>query len=625
MIHLNPCSLPEELLPGLQALAPLYGFQLGSEGVLLSAVPGDKIRVDLSEGKATVAFRRRIHFFRGLGLLLEALSRGETAFSACETPQFDTNGAMFDVSQGNAVPRVETVKKLLCRMAVMGLNLLMLYCEDSYTVPEEPYFGYMRARYTEAELRECDDFADALGIEMAPCIQTLSHLTDALKWQAFNDIKEDPDTLFVGGEKTYEFIEHLIRAASAPFRSRRIHIGMDEAWRLGRGRYLTEHGLVPSEKIMQEHLKRVMEIVRRLGLVPMMWSDMFFRAFADGDYYKADIEIPEGAEKLVPPDVSLVYWDYYHLDEEFYHNFIQKHRLFGEPIFAGGIWTWFGYGANWGMTFAATHPALRACKTLGVKEVFATIWGDNGTESDILANLLGLMLFAEHGYAKEFDEEKFRRRFEFCCDACYDDFYALRLLDETPGCAKGNLEQVNPAKYLMWQDLLAGLFDYHIAGLPLEKHYGNLAKVLNRAAKAGPYQDMFAFYAQTAKVLSMKSELGLRITDAYRRGDRTALERQLAAIEALQGEAEELRRRHKAVWFARYKALGWEVMDMRYGSLLIRLRSAAEEIGDYLAGRLPRLEELEEERRSFNGKEGLVRHANWYGRMVSASRIAPEA
>lgn len=625
MICLNPSSLPEELLPGLQALAPVYGFQLDGKGIPLSAAHSDQIKAELSEGKAVIAFNKRIHFFRGFGLLLEALSRGETAFSACETPQFDTNGAMFDVSQGNAVPKVETVKGLLCRMAVMGLNLLMLYCEDSYTVPEEPYFGYMRARYTEAELRECDDFAYALGIEMVPCIQTLSHLTDALKWQAFDDIKEDADTLFVGGEKTYEFVEHLLRAASAPFRSRRIHIGMDEAWRLGRGRYLTEHGLVPGEKIMQEHLVRVMEIVRRLGLRPMMWSDMFFRAFADGDYYKEDIEIPAGAEKLVPSDVSLVYWDYYHLDEEFYRNFIQKHRIFGEPVFAGGIWTWFGFGANWGMTFASTHPALRACKALGVKEVFATIWGDNGTESDILSNLLGLSLFAEHGYAEEFDEDKFRRRFEFCCGARYEDFYALRLLDEVPGCGEGNLEQVNPAKYLMWQDLLIGLFDYNIAGLPLEGHYQALAKVFESAAEAGPYQDMFAFYAQTARVLSMKAELGIRITDAYRQKDRKALKGQLAVIQALQAEAEELRRRHKAVWFARYKALGWEIMDMRYGSLFIRLRSAAEEIGDYLAGRLSQLEELEEERRSFNGKEGLVRHANWYGRMVSAGRIAPEA
>ena len=49
------------------------------------------------------------------------------------------------------------------------------------------------------------------------------------------------------------------------------------------------------------------------------------------------------------------------------------------------------------------------------------------------------------------------------------------------------------------------------------------------------------------------------------------------------------------------------------------------EIEDYLTGRISRLEELEEPRRSFNGKEGLVTYANWYGRIVSASRIAPEA
>ena len=45
----------------------------------------------------------------------------------------------------------------------------------------------------------------------------------------------------------------------------------------------------------------------------------------------------------------------------------------------------------------------------------------------------------------------------------------------------------------------------------------------------------------------------------------------------------------------------------------------------YLNGDENSLEELAEPRRSFNGKEGLVPYANWYGRIVSASRIAPEA
>ena len=54
-------------------------------------------------------------------------------------------------------------------------------------------------------------------------------------------------------------------AASTPFRTKRIHIGMDEAWNLGRGKYIDEFGLEPPLSIMKKHLSRVMEIVRELA------------------------------------------------------------------------------------------------------------------------------------------------------------------------------------------------------------------------------------------------------------------------------------------------------------------------------------------------------------------------
>ena len=627
MITFDVSVLDRELLAGLRELAPVYGFALKEgEGILLSACAGEGVEVFFENGEARIAYAKKIHFFRGFGLLLEELSAGKDSVSLRETPQFDDNGAMFDVSQCNAVLRVESVKSILRRMAMMGLNVLMMYCEDSYDVPEEPYFGYMRSRYTEEELRECDDYAYQLGIEMIPCIQTLSHLIDVLKWPVFNDIKEDYETLFVGGDKTYEFVEHLIRAASKPFRTKRIHIGMDEAWHLGTGRYLKEHGLVPGEQIMKEHLARVMEIVRKLGLEPMMWSDMFLRPFGGGDYYSADLSrFPTDAAELVPGDVQTVYWDYYHFDEEFYERFIEMHRVFGEPVFAGGIWTWVGYGANWGITYRTTHPAMAACKKLGIRKIFATIWGDNGTEANMYANMLGLSLFAEHGYIDAFDEEKFKRRFEFCCGAKYDDFYALRLLDEVPGCEKDNLEQVNASKYLMWQDLMTGMFDYHIKGLPLDDHYKELVPLFRAASERnGEYNAMFRFYAEVANVLSLKAQMGLRITEAYETGNTAALYA-LAKEELpeLLSRVEALRSCHRVVWADMNKIIGWDILDMRYGSLMVRIRTAMDEIEDYLTGRISRLEELEEPRRSFNGKEGLVTYANWYGRIVSASRIAP--
>ena len=165
---------------------------------------------------------------------------------------------------------VKTLKKVIRQLALMGLNTLMLYCEDSFEVPEQPYFGYMRARYWESDMRELDEYAYQLGVEMIPCIQTLAHMPDALRWRVFSDIKDYDACLLVGKERTYTYIRDLITAASRPFRTKKIHIGMDEAWQLGRGHYIDEFGYRDPSLIMKEHLERVNAILNELGLEPMM-------------------------------------------------------------------------------------------------------------------------------------------------------------------------------------------------------------------------------------------------------------------------------------------------------------------------------------------------------------------
>ena len=59
--------------------------------------------------------------------------------------------------------------------------MAMLYTEETYELPGEPHFGYLRGRYTADELREIDRVADRLGIEMIGCIQTLGHLGHLLR------------------------------------------------------------------------------------------------------------------------------------------------------------------------------------------------------------------------------------------------------------------------------------------------------------------------------------------------------------------------------------------------------------------------------------------------------------
>ena len=102
-------------------------------------------------------------------------------------------GVMVDCSR-NAVMNVASVKKFAKLIRSMGYNTLMLYTEDTYEVDNQPAFGYHRGRYSQAELRELDQYCLSIGMEMIPCIQTLAHLPCIFKWNdVYNDIRDIDD------------------------------------------------------------------------------------------------------------------------------------------------------------------------------------------------------------------------------------------------------------------------------------------------------------------------------------------------------------------------------------------------------------------------------------------------
>src|SRR5699024_6599481 len=146
-------------------------------------------------------------------------------------------------------------------------------------------------------------------IEMIPCIQTLGHLFQVLQFGTHSDIQDTSDVLLVGEPKTYAFIENIISAATEPFRSNRIHIGMDEAFGVGTGKYKQLHGKKDTFEIMNEHVQKVVAITEKLGLEAMMWSDMYYRAGSKThDYYDMEVEVPEHIIEEMPK-INMVFWD----------------------------------------------------------------------------------------------------------------------------------------------------------------------------------------------------------------------------------------------------------------------------------------------------------------------------
>ena len=543
----------------------------------------------------TVRFQEPAQYFR---LFNYALHHNNEDFSLEEKPYFARRGFMLDCSR-NAVANPEKLRSLVRRLAKMGMNQLFLYMEDTYEVPGYPYFGTYRGKYTREELRDPDKYCALFGIELVPCIQTLAHLHSFLRWHNSRPLRDTGDILKVGSKEVYTFIRNLLESLRSCFSTRNIHIGMDEAHMLGLGNYLRENGYEESSVIIRRHTDRVLELCQETGWTPMMWSDMYITANTGGGYYDVKASTDTSGWEKPPKELGMVYWDYYNTRKDIYHNMLRVHKALSDRvIFAGGIWNWNGISPNYGKAFCCSRLALEACRQEGIQEVFATGWMDNGAETPIDAIYPGLAVFSFLCFHEDLYEEELSTYFRDCIDAELEDFLLLDMLDALFKGSGKNLTADNPSKYLLYQDPMLGIFDYHLKDTDTETYYRALADQLKVPADVpGEYQEFFRFYYYLSLVLSQKADLGVRIKTAYDAKDLSTLkEISEEVIPNLLRNLTVMHTSREALWFADAKPFGYELLDIRLGGVKTRLESCCRRLRSFLEGRVENLEELEQER-----------------------------
>lgn len=500
---------------------------------------------------------------------------------------FTVIGAMLDCSR-NAIMTVPELKKFMTLLSKMGYNQLQLYMEDTYEVPEEPFFGHFRGRFSQAELKELDDFAFSLGMELVPCMQTLAHFNQLVKWPMYQEMMDDADVLMVGEERTYEFIENIIASLRQCFRTNRIHIGMDEAHRLGKGRYRDKHGERNRADILLEHLNRVCEITRKYNFKPQMWSDMFYRIANGGHYYGGNVKFDPSIKAAIPEDVTIVYWDYYHSDKKTYTQMLGGHKQLSDRlVFAGGAWKWSGFAPHNAYSLRCTKAALAACREQGVGELLMTMWGDNGAEASAWS-VLPTLCYAACVAQGITDMATIKAKFEECVGCRYDDFLLLDLPDKLTNTK----HIVNPSKYLLYNDPLMGILDSARCGNEAEK-YASFARRLSLAAKrTGEWGYLFDTLSKLCSVLTLKADLGVRTRKAY--GDREAIAALIPVYKKTTKRIEVFYEAFRTQWYKENKPHAFDVHELRIGGLLMRMKSATERLEKYARGELERIPELEE-------------------------------
>ena len=605
-LKLNLSNLDEKMTLAVAELQKSYQLRMSEDGipVAFKKTQGPEISATFRNGIYEIEADSAPHFYFALSMLLLKSQAIEDSKLYTERDAqrllefsmhhiFEKNGLMLDLSR-NAVAHIDILKRFIREMAFMGHSWFMLYMEDVYEVEGEPYFGALRGRYSIKDLQEVDRYAQLFGVQLVPCIQTLAHVDQYFMWEAIeHQYKDIDDILNVGNTEVRALLTRMIASLRKAFSSDSIHIGMDEAYNLGRGRYLDENGLRKRLDIMQDHLSFMKNLCKVYGFKPIVWDDMFFGRSPNN---------AEDANPVIPDQVGLMYWDYYSCEPEHYRDRLKRCRsITAQTMFAGGAWRWTGYIPHHKKTLETTRAALEACRKEHVKEIIVTAWGDDGSEAPLYTCMFGLVLYAYLDYHTEYRESEFTQFLELYTGMSLDEWMRQGESDLFEGTT-GKDYDITPSKYLLYQDPLGSKFLHYIQTLTsdMDAVYTKLDQAFTADAANTDdrlQRSIAQFYALMMKTLYYKWRLPLDIWEAYKKADKKALqaiiEHKLKPLKAVLAETAKARRQ---VWAEECRGFGADVLDHRFGAMLMRLEATQEILTGYIQGTISRIDELEEER-----------------------------
>jgi hypothetical protein len=379
-------------------------------------LPAQGYALDIGEGAISLRFRDEAG--RRYGRQTLAQLRRRPAFPDCriiDHPDFETRGFMLDISR-DRVPTRETLEHLVERLAALRYNHLQLYTEHTFAFREHETVWRAASPMTPDDVRWLDALCAERGIELAANQNVFGHMERWLAHEAYRERAETPGGFEMGGvhrgpsalaptPDNAEFALALLRELLPNFRSRRINIGCDEVWELGRGASAAQVAERGKQAVFVEHLRRIAAPLLERGYEVQFWADMVQRA-PEAARSLADagaIAAVWGYEKPMDVDPSRIDFDAFPESiREVARDYLETGaRGFGPRLeeFAGaGFRTWVVPGTSGWNSLVGRHPnargnlldAVESGLAHGAEGVLVTEWGDNGHMQPPFATLPAL-------------------------------------------------------------------------------------------------------------------------------------------------------------------------------------------------------------------------------------------
>ncbi len=229
-------ELTNEVVPGasprrrLDRSLPAQGYELRIDRSGVELAGGDD--AGLFYGEATLAQLARLN----AGALPVGLVR--------DHPDLPVRGVMLDVSR-DKVPTMATLRAIVERLASLKINQVQLYSEHTFAYRDHAEVHAGASPFDAQEIRELDAFCRDRHVELVPNQNCLGHMNRWLSRDRYRSLAIAPDgfvdpfgitrapmTMEPTNPASLELVRGLLAELLPLFTSRRVHVGLDEAWEL---------------------------------------------------------------------------------------------------------------------------------------------------------------------------------------------------------------------------------------------------------------------------------------------------------------------------------------------------------------------------------------------------------
>ncbi len=322
-----------------------------------------------------------------------------------DVPDFRRRGVYHDCSRGK-VPKLDTLKELVTRLAHWKINELQLYVENVFTFKHHPEIGKGYSPLTPDEILALQDHCQKHHVRLVGSLASFGHLEKILALPQYRHLGEMHGPYHVPSGSTLcpldpgsiKLITELYSEFLPLFDADDFNVCCDETWELGKGRSKRRAERTGVGRMYLDFLLKIYHLCEHHEKRMNVWADIL-------------LKYPELLDKL-PRDMVLLNWEY----EQDGKNISRTKEIADVGMMfmiCPGTSGWQTHGSRLPNSMGNITNFAKYGRKYKAEGLLNSNWGDQGHRNFLGASLHGFAHGAAHAWnGKAVNNDRFTE--DFC-------------------------------------------------------------------------------------------------------------------------------------------------------------------------------------------------------------------